>query len=193
MNIDKLPIPQAIKDQIPLVINRFKVDNPLRLAHFLSQCAHESGGFIKVSEDLSYSKVRILEVFGRYFRTISTTGYDHNPVLLGNRVYASRMGNGNEQSGDGYKYRGRGFIQLTGKNNYAQFDKFVDDDILCNPDLVSTKYPLLSASFWWDSNNINRLADKDSCELVRSAVNGGVIGIEDTTKKFNTFYEILNR
>lgn len=193
MDINNLPIAKHVKEQIPLVINRFKIDNPKRLAHFLSQCAHESAGFTQVSEDLNYSKVRILEIFGRYFRTISPNGYDYNPVLLGNRVYANRMGNGNELSGDGYKYRGRGYIQLTGKNNYAQFDKFVDDDILGNPDLVATKYPLLSAAFWWDANNINRLADKGSCELVRSAVNRGVIGLEETTKLFNKFYEILNR
>ena len=191
MNIDKLPIPQTIKDQIPLVINRFKIDNPLRLAHFLSQCAHESMGFRATNENLSYTSDKIMEVFPRYFRTISCKGYVHNAELLGNRVYADRMGNGNELSGDGFKYRGRGFIQMTGKNNYAQFDKFVDDDILGNPNLVALKYPLLSAGYWWDVNNMNKWSEKETPTQIRKRVNAGTIGVEITMELFYEYYEIL--
>lgn len=191
MNIDKLPIPQTIKDQIPLVINRFKIDNPLRLAHFLSQCAHESMGFRATNENLSYTSDKIMEVFPRYFRTISCKGYVHNAELLGNRVYADRMGNGNELSGDGFKYRGRGFIQMTGKNNYAQFDKFVDDDILGNPNLVALKYPLLSAAYWWDVNNMNKWSEKETPTQIRKRVNAGTIGVEITMELFYEYYEIL--
>jgi len=191
MDINKLPIPQTIKDQIPLVINRFKIDNPLRLAHFLSQCAHESSDFTVTSENLNYSAEGLMKIFPKYFATVSPQGYAKKPEMIANRVYASRMGNGNELSGDGFKYRGRGFIQMTGKNNYAQFDKFVDDDILGNPNLVALKYPLLSAGCWWDANNMNKFAEKETPTQIRKRVNGGTIGLDKTIELFYEYYEIL--
>ncbi len=198
MDINKLNgvIPKKVLDEIPLVMNRFKISTPLRLSHFLSQCSHESANFTVVYENLNYSKEGLMKTFPKYFpnETIASQ-YAKQPEKIANKVYANRMSNGNEASGDGWKYKGVGFIQITGKNNISAFDKFVDDDILANPDLIATKYPLLSAAWFWDANKINIVADKgfdqDTLEAVRRKVNGGVIGLDDTIKKFNTYYNLL--
>ena len=189
-------IPSDVLTQIPNVINTFTINNPLRLAHFLSQCAHESGNFKVTTENLNYSAQGLLNTFPKYFsnKTIAAE-FARKPVQIANRVYGSRMGNGAESSGDGFRYRGRGYIQLTGKVNYQAFDKFVDDDIIANPDLVATKYPLLSAAWFWNSRNLNTIADTGSTELIvtniTKRVNGGTNGLEDRIKKFNKYYSVL--
>lgn len=198
MDINKLNgvIPKKVLDEIPLVMNRFKINTPLRLSHFLAQCSHESANFSVVYENLNYSKEGLMKIFPKYFpnETIATQ-YARQPEKIANKVYASRMGNGNEASKDGFRYAGKGYIQLTGKNNVSAFDKFVDDDILGNPYLIATKYPLLSAAWFWDANKINIVADKGfdqaTLEAVRRKVNGGTIGISDTIEKFNTYYNLL--
>lgn len=189
-------VPDAVIAQIPGVISRFRIDTPLRLAHFLAQCGHESGSFRATVENLNYSADRLLQIFPRYFKTAAVANsYARNQERIANRVYASRMGNGPESSGDGWKYRGRGYIQLTGKSNYAAFDAFVDDAIIENPDLVSTKFPLLSAGWFWHRNKLNAVADlgfsSQNVEAVTRRVNGGTHGLSDRLNRFNQIYNLL--
>ena len=139
-------IPSGVIDQLPETILKFELNTPLRLAHFLAQAGHESGGFKLTNENLNYSAKGLLGIFPKYFTAQTAPLYERKPEKIANIVYASRMGNGTKDSGEGYKFRGRGYIQLTGKINYTAFDKVVEDDILANPDLVATKYPLLSAA-----------------------------------------------
>ena len=135
-------------------------------------------------------------IFKKYFPTeAKALQYERKPEKIANLVYGSRMGNGDEASGDGYKFRGRGYIQLTGKNNYAAFGKAINEDITANPDLVSTKYPLLSAAWFWSSNSLNALADKGaddaSVTAITKRVNGGTIGLPDRIKHFKEYYTLL--
>jgi putative chitinase len=185
-----------VYSQLPLAIEKFNITNKLRLAHFLSQCAHESGSFKLVKENLNYSEKALKRVFSKYFKTVSASDYARNPEKIGARVYGGRMGNGSESTGEGYKYRGRGFIQLTGKNNYTKFSKFIGEDCVSNPDLVSDKYPLASAAFYFDSNNVWRHcdlgADEAAIKKVTRAVNGGYHGIEDRRSKFHKVWEALS-
>jgi putative chitinase len=198
MDLNKLAtkIPQSVLDQIPAVMEKFNIDTPLRLAHFLAQCAHESGNFKVTTENLNYSKEGLMKVFKKYFPNEALAQqYEKKPNTIANRVYASRMGNGDEASQDGSKFKGRGFIQLTGKQNYTAFDKIVDDDILASPDLVASKYPLLSAAWFWDSRKINAVADKgktdEDVKAVTKLVNGGYHGIDDRISKFKLFIGLL--
>lgn len=197
LNALKTHIPASVISQIPETAAKFNITNILRLSHFLAQCAHESGGFRAVTENLNYSAARLKEIFPKYFPGTTGETFAKNPIKIANKVYANRMGNGNEASGDGYKYRGRGFIQLTGKLNYTMFDSSVDDDILKNPDLVATKYPLMSAAYFFNANKIWTICDKGFTrvviESVTKKVNGGLIGIDDRIKYFLKYYELLNK
>lgn len=189
-------IPANVMEEIPLIMEKFGIDNPLRLSHFLSQCAHESGNFKLVRENLNYSTDGLRKIFPKYFPTIEVANkYARQPEKIANRVYANRMGNGDEASGDGWKYKGAGFVQLTGKDNYTAFDKFVDDDILANPDLVATKYPLMSAAFFFHKNKLWDICDKghshDVVVAVTKRVNGGVHGLEERQKNFDFFHNTL--
>lgn len=195
--IEKLQgkIKPSVLAEIPSVIARFRIDTPNRMAHFLGQAAHESGGFNAITEGLNYSAEGLLKTFPKYFNATTAAQYARKQQEIANRVYASRMGNGNEASGDGFRFRGRGYIQLTGKNNYASFDAFVDDDILGNPDLVATKYPLLSAAWFWHTNKLNLIADKgvstDIITQITKRVNGGTHGLQDRIDKTNHYYNII--
>jgi putative chitinase len=198
MKIDKLKghIPDTVLTQIPLVMEKFQINTPLRLCHFLAQCGHESGNFKAVSENLNYGAKGLLGTFKKYFPTeAKAKEYERKPEKIANLVYANRMGNGTESSGDGFKFRGRGYIQLTGKDNYAAFDKVVEENITENPDLVATKYPLLSAAWFWNSRALNTLADKGATDTdvtaITKKVNGGTIGLPDRIKHFKEFYELL--
>ena len=198
MDINKLKghVPDAVIAQIPSVMSTFKIDTALRLSHFLAQCGHESAGFKAVQENLNYGAKGLLGIFKKYFPTeAKVLQYERKPEKIANLVYGSRMGNGDEASGDGYKFRGRGYIQLTGKNNYAAFGKAINEDITANPDLVSTKYPLLSAAWFWSSNSLNALADKGaddaSVTAITKRVNGGTIGLPDRIKHFKEYYTLL--
>lgn len=198
LDITKLKgiVPDYILDQLPESINKFEINTPLRLSHFLSNCDHESGGFKVTVENLNYSSNRLLVVFPYYFKSIDESNkYAGNQQKIASKIYGSRMGNGDESTLEGWKYRGRGYIQLTGKSNYASFDKYVDDDIVNNPDLVATKYPLLSAAFFWDFAKLNSLADKGSDDIaisyVRKRINGGINGIDEVKLKFQKYYNIL--
>jgi putative chitinase len=194
MNLEKLAkkIPAEVLDQIPGVMEKFQINTPLRLAHFLAQCAHESGGFKFIQENLNYSAQGLMGVFKKYFpNEILAKQFERKPNAIANRVYANRMGNGDFDSGDGSKFKGRGYIQLTGKDNYSAFDKIVEENILENPDLVATKYPLLSAAWFWNKNNLNALADKGATDLdvtaITKRVNGGTHGLADRIAKFKVF------
>lgn len=196
--IDKLVqyIPKKVLDEIPEIINKFKINTPLRLSHFLSQCAHESGNFRIVNENLNYSTEGLLKTFGKYFPTRALAQkYQRNPQKIANRVYSNRMGNGSERSGDGFKYRGRGFIQLTGKNNYKAFGDAIGEDLLKNPDRVSTEYPLTSAAWFFSTNRLNEISDRGSTNVliteVSKRVNGGTNGLNDRISYFKKFYKIL--
>ena len=197
LNIEKLKghIPDAVIAQIPDTAKKFNITNNLRLAHFLSQCGHESGGFKAVSENLNYSADGLKKIFGKYFPGNLNESYAKQPEKIASRVYGGRMGNGDEASKEGYKFRGRGFIQLTGKANYTNFTKFIGEDCISNPDLVSTKYPLASAAFFFDSNKLWSICDKGADDATVTAVtkrvNGGIIGLPDRIKHFKEYYNLL--
>jgi putative chitinase len=198
MNLEKLKghIPDSVIAQLPDVISTYKIDTALRLAHFLAQTGHESAQFKAVSENLNYGAKGLRGIFGKYFPTDAlAAAYERKPEKIANKVYASRMGNGDEASGDGYKYRGRGYIQLTGKDNYKAFDATVPEDITANPDLVATQYPLLSAAWFWNKNGLNAIADKGADDAtvtsVTKRVNGGTIGLPDRIKHFKEYYTLL--
>jgi putative chitinase len=193
LNLAGLPgkLPEFVIAQIPTTALEFGITTNLRLAHFLAQCALESTGFTATVENLNYSAGRIPQVFPKYFKNVNPAEYAHNPQKLGSRVYANRMGNGDEASGDGFTFRGRGYIQLTGKNNYTRFSTFVGEDCVANPDLVATKYPLASAAFYFDSNKIWAICDRGSSDAVVTqvtrAVNGGTHGLSERLQFFKKF------
>lgn len=166
---------------------------PARSAHFFGQTAHETGGFSKFAENLNYSAEGLHKTFKKYFPTLeSAKPYSRNPEKIANRVYANRMGNGNEASGDGWKYRGRGALQLTGKGNYEAFAKHVKNpSIMTNPDQVATDYAFQSAMFFFDNNKLWAICDKgvnDAAILeLTKRINGGTIGLdhrEQLTRKY---------
>ena len=175
-------------------MQKFGIDTPVELSHFLAQCGHESGGFRVVNENLNYSAKGLLGIFKKYFPNQSLAeSYQRKPEKIANRVYASRMGNGDEKSGEGFKYRGRGFIQLTGKSNYTAFGKAIGVDIVVNPDLVATKYPLLSAAWFFSKNCLGKCKDASDASVlaVTKCVNGGTIGLPDRQKHFKEYYNLL--
>jgi putative chitinase len=188
-------IPDPVIDQILDTAIKFNISNILRLAHFLAQCGHESAGFKDVYEKLNYSADRLKVIFPKYFPGNLSDSYANNPMRIASRVYADRMGNGDEAGGEGYKFMGRGYIQLTGKNNYTSFAKYIGEDTVANPDLVATKYPLSSAAFYFDSNRIWTICDRgDSAEVVTAVtktVNPGLLGLPDRIKHFNDYYNLL--
>lgn len=198
LSLEKLKghIPDSVLNQIPEAASKFNITTNLRLAHFLAQCAHESGNFTAVVENLNYSAEGLTRIFGKYFTNESAKTYARNPQRIASRVYASRMGNGNEQSGDGFKFRGRGYIQLTGKSNYEAFSRFIGENVVDNPDLVATKYPLASAAFFFNSNRLwticDRGADTQTVTAVTRRVNGGTHGLQDRLDKFNLYNRLLN-
>ena len=198
MDLNKLKghVPDSVIAQLPDTMVKFELNTPLRLAHFLAQAGHESGGFKAVTENLNYGAKGLRGVFGKYFPTdAKALEYERKPEKIANLVYGNRMGNGAESTGEGFKIRGRGYIQLTGKDNYVAFDKVVEEDLIANPDLVSTKYPLLSAAWFFHKNGLHKIADEGATEAVvtkvTKRVNGGTIGLADRLKHFNEYYNLL--
>jgi putative chitinase len=197
--LDKLKghIPDSVIAQIPDTAAKFGITTPLRLAHFLSQASHESAGFKATQENLNYSAKGLMDIFKKYFPTQTLAEqYQRNPQKIASKVYGGRMGNGPELTGEGYKYRGRGFLQTTGKENYTKFTKFIGEDCVSNPDLVATKYPLSSAAFFFQSNGLWSICDKGADDrtvtLVTKRVNGGEIGLADRIKHFKEYYKLLS-
>jgi putative chitinase len=159
------------------------ITSALEKAHFIAQVGHESSGFMRLSENLNYSADRLGAVFKKYFPTVeSQRAFQYNPVMIANRVYANRIGNGNPDSGDGWKYRGRGFIQLTGKANYNEASKalFGDDRLVTQPDLATEPMIAARIAVWfWNKRNIRPLAMRDDIEAVTRKINGGTTGLDD--------------
>ena len=169
---------------------------PIRAAHFFAQTSHETGGFKAFSENLNYSAQGLQGIFGKYFPGNLEESYARNPEKIANRVYADRMGNGNEASGDGWKYRGRGALQLTGKANYEAFAKYLGhNEVMENPDLVATKYAFESAMFFFERNKLWAICDQginDAAILaLTKRINGGTHGLEDRNTKTKKYYEYV--
>ena len=188
-------IPDAVIAQIPDTAAKFGITTPLRLAHLLAQASHESGHFKAASENLNYSADGLKKIFPKYFPGNLNESYARNPEKIANKVYSSRMGNGGEASGDGWKYKGRGYLQTTGKSNYSDFDKIVEENILENPELLETKYALASAAFFFQKNGLWAICDKGATDSVvtevSKRVNGGTIGLSERLKEFAHFYDLL--
>ncbi len=189
-------IPDAVIAMIPDTAAKFGINTPLRLAHFLAQCGHESGGFRATQENLNYSAKGLMGIFKKYFPTEAlANAYARQPAKIAAKVYGNRMGNGNEASGEGYKFRGRGYIQLTGKENYTAFGKSIGEDMTANPDKVSGPYALLSAAWFFSKNGLHKIADEGASDQVvtkiTKRVNGGTIGLADRIKHFKEYYKLL--
>ena len=189
-------IPDSVIAMIPAVAEKFQIDSALRLAHFLAQCGHESGGFRLTKENLNYSAKGLNGIFKKYFPTLeSALPYERKPEKIANKVYGGRMGNGPESSGDGAKFCGRGYIQLTGKDNYTAFGKSIGEDVCANPQVVAEKYALLSAAWFFNKNKLHTMADGGASDAVVTSitkrVNGGTIGLPDRIKHFNEYYKLL--
>ena len=189
-------IPDAVIAQIPDTASKFAINTPLRLAHFLAQCGHESGGFRATQENLNYSAKGLTGTFKKYFPTeAAATPYARNPVKIASKVYGNRMGNGPESTQEGFKFRGRGYIQLTGKENYTAFGKSINEDICSNPDKVASSYALLSAAWFFSKNGLHKMADEGASDAVvtkiTKRVNGGTIGLADRIKHFKEYYKLL--
>lgn len=179
------------------LLNKFNVNTHLRLSHFFGQLQHESG-LKPIEENLRYSAKRLTEVFGKYFTPITAKQAEYKPQIIANKVYANRMGNGNEASGDGYRFRGRGFLQITGRNNYTALTKWakangIDADYVKYPDLLLNEADALIAALWfWTANGLNAYADKDDVLTITKRINGGKNGLQDRinqTAKFKTIFQ----
>ena len=165
-------------DAIQATCDKFEINTPERQAGFIAQLAHESGMFKFVKENLNYSDKALLAVFPKYFNAENVQAYARQPEKIANRVYGNRMGNGDEASGDGFKYCGRGLIQLTGKDNYKRFSDAVGVDFVSNPELVEQpEYACLSAGWFWSVNGLNKLADAKDILGMTKRINGGTIGL----------------
>jgi putative chitinase len=172
--------------------------SPVRAAHFFAQCAHESGNFKAFNENLNYGAAGLKSIFGKYFTTDKDAqDFERKPEQIANRVYANRMGNGDEKSGDGYKYRGRGAIQLTGKSNYKEFsDHIKDPEVMTDPDVVATKYSFESALFFFEKNKLWTICDKGINDAaiteLTKRINGGTHGLDDRKEKTKKYASLLN-
>lgn len=175
------------------VFEKYQINTKERVAGFLAQCGHESLDFTVLKENLNYGAKGLRGTFGKYFPDDATAAkYERKPEMIANRVYASRMGNGNEASGDGYKFRGRGAIQLTGHDNYTAFakdiGKTIDETIAY---LETLEGAIESACWFWKKNGLNEIADKKDITLMTKRINGGTIGLEDRTKHWNNNLQVL--
>lgn len=169
---------------------------PERAAHFFGQTSHETGGFRSFVENLNYSATGLVKTFPKYFTEQLAQSYARQPIKIASRVYADRMGNGNEASQEGWKFRGRGALQTTGKSNYQAFANYLKKpEILANPDLVAEDYSFESAFFFFDSNNLWRITDRgvssESILALTRRINGGTKGLADRTSLTNRYYSWL--
>jgi putative chitinase len=174
---------------------QYGINDIARVAAFIAQCAHESGGFTMLQENLNYSAKGLVGTFKKYFpdETVAKP-YERKPEKIANRVYANRMGNGDEASGEGWKFRGRGLIQLTGKSNYTKCSQAFFDDLtlLDQPEiLIQPYYALNSACWFWNANKLNDLADAQDIKMMTKKINGGFIGLEDRIHHYNHAVDVL--
>jgi len=189
--------PQGWVDSMNNVFPNYEINTPRRIAAFLAQCGHESGGWTVFEENLNYSAKGLMGIFKKYFPTEDlANAYARQPQKIANRVYANRMGNGPEDSNDGWTYRGRGPIQLTGKDNYRAFaeEMFEDwENLFNNPDWVNAdrEFALMSAIWFWNKNKLNREADAGDIKTMTRKINGGFIGLEDRIKHYEEAIHLL--
>lgn len=181
----------AICNSLP-VLEEYGIDTPLRLAHFLAQCSHESGGFRATEENLNYKAETLTKIFPKYFRDKDVNEYAHQPEKIANLVYGGRMGNGPVESGDGFRYRGRGLIQLTGHDNYKRFADGIEASLEEAIHFLSTPEGCVESAAWfWANNGLNEVADTDDVTKVTKKVNGGTIGLAEREAHTEAFKEML--
>jgi putative chitinase len=174
------------------ILPDYDINTPQRCAAFIAQCAHESGGFTALHENLNYRPETLCKVWPRYFNAGNANDYAHNPEKIANRAYAGRMGNGDEASGDGFKYCGRGLIQLTGKQNYQAFADSIETPIDQIPDFLQTfEGAIQSACWFWENNNLNACADAGDIVTMTKKINGGTLGLEDRTNHYNHALQVF--
>ena len=163
------------------LLDDYDINTPLRVAHFVAQCAHESGNFVFIKENLNYKAASLQKIFAKYFPTAELAQqYAGQPERIANRIYANRMGNGDEASGEGWRYHGRGLIQLTGKDNYTFFAGSLDISVEDAAAYMETfEGAAQSACWFWEQNNLNRFADANDVKGLTKAINGGYIGLDD--------------
>ena len=178
MGIHSVRADRYLRD-LNTLLPRYNIDTPLRVAHFMAQVLHESGMMRHTKENMNYSASALRRVFRKYFSSDRAKRYARQPSKIGNRVYANRMGNGDEASGEGYRYRGRGLIQLTGKSNYQKFASWIGEDVVSFPETVADRHAVASAVFYWTTNNLNKYADRDNVKKVTKRINGGYNGLDD--------------
>ena len=186
----KFNIDDIVKELNILSIN--VLNTKLRIAAFIAQTAHESGGYCVAAENLNYSDKGLLATFPKYFNASNVEEYARNPQKIASHVYANRLGNGPEASGDGWNYRGRGFIQITGKDNYTKCGTSLGVDLLTNPAYLETvEGAMMSAKWFWESNNLNQWADKPDFVTLTKRINGGVNGLTERRKFYDTAMLVL--
>lgn len=179
---------EALEQLLP----EYEIDTPHRIAAFIAQCSHESGGFTSLKENLNYRAETLRKVFPKYFTESSAQQFAGQQEAIANRVYANRMGNGPEESGDGYRYCGRGLIQLTGKDNYQNFADSLEMNVEELPDYLGTfEGAVQSACWFWENNNLNQWADKGDIVTLTKRINGGTIGLEDRIKHYEHACHVL--
>ena len=171
----------------------YDINTPQRVAAFLAQCGHESGGFTAIKENLNYKAESLVRVWPRYFPNMDVANqYAHNQEKIANRAYANRMGNGPEESGDGYRFCGRGLIQLTGRSNYQAFADSIQEDINNLPDYLATFEGCVQSACWfWEANNLNQYADNGDLLTMTKKINGGTLGIDDRTERYKKALQIM--
>ncbi len=175
------------------ILPEYEINTPQRVASFIAQCAHESGGFKFLKENLNYRAESLVKTFPKYFKSLDEARqYEKKPEKIANRVYSNRMGNGDEASGDGFRYLGRGLIQLTGKNNYTIFAASIDTPLEEIPEYLQTfEGAVQSACWFWEQNNLNQWADKGDILTMTKRINGGTIGLDDRIKHYNHALHVL--
>jgi putative chitinase len=188
-----IPYAQNWHSALTQLLPDYEINTPKRVAAFIAQCAHESGGFKFLRENLNYKAESLVKVFPKYFKDMATANaYAKQPQKIANRVYANRMGNGDEASGDGWRYCGRGLIQLTGKDNYSWFAASIETPVEQVSEYLETfEGAAQSACWFWETNNLNQWADKGDILTMTKRINGGTIGLEDRIKHYNHALHVL--
>ena len=190
-----LKLPLSVTGELDDVIKKYNINSPLRISHFLSQIAHESNNFKALRENLNYSAEGLLKIFPKYFSKDTASACARKPETIANIVYSNRMGNGDRASGDGYKFRGRGFLQLTGKDMYKAYGDYIEVDLITNPDFVATKYALSSAAWFFQKKGLWKICDlggdTETIKKLTRLINGGTNGLEDRIAKFDLFNYLL--
>ena len=176
------------------VLDKYDINTNNRIAGFLAQCGHESADFTVLKENLNYKAEGLNKIFHKYFPTVeSAQAYAHNPEAIANKIYAGRMGNGDEQSGDGYKFRGRGAIQLTGRDNYTKFAQSLGMDLdACVADMETLDGALESAMWFWNTHGLNAICDADNIIAMTKRVNGGTIGLSERKANYEKAKALLS-